>query len=199
MSPLWEPVLKANGCYTGAYVTAVDTFREVLKDTHFPPGNSVLFTSSPVGSVTINVVKDDIISEYAINVYTTKHGWLSSALLRCLYMHFMGNITRTLTIPKLDEKLLMVAATESGMRDTHENDQEEVASVLSALTLATTTYKDYAFCYCLIGLSLGCVEAIGAELGHLIVAANVNSHGDILNLTTVASVGCTILTRGMNS
>ncbi|GJU57557.1 chalcone isomerase [Tanacetum coccineum] len=68
MSLLWAPVLKANGCYIGAYVTAVDTFREVLKDKHFPPGNSILFTSSPVGSVTISVVKDDIISECAINV-----------------------------------------------------------------------------------------------------------------------------------
>ncbi|GJT06691.1 RNA-directed DNA polymerase, eukaryota [Tanacetum coccineum] len=40
-------------------------------------------------------------------------------------------------------------------------------------------------------------EAIGAKLGHLIVAANVNSHDDILNLSTVASIGCTVLTRGM--
>nr|GEX55529.1 serine carboxypeptidase-like 13 [Tanacetum cinerariifolium] len=35
-------------CYIDAYVTTVDTFREDLKDKHFPPGNSVLFTLSPV-------------------------------------------------------------------------------------------------------------------------------------------------------
>ncbi|GJU15252.1 time for coffee-like protein isoform X1 [Tanacetum coccineum] len=31
-------------------------------------------------------------------------------------------------------------------------------------------------------------EAIGAKLEHLIVAANINSHGDMLNLSIVASI-----------
>ncbi|GJT64222.1 hypothetical protein Tco_1015702 [Tanacetum coccineum] len=45
--------------------------------------------------------------------------------------------------------------------------------------------------YELASLSI-CVEpakAIGAKIGHLIVAANVNSHGDILNLSIVSSTG----------
>ncbi|GJR97141.1 Rho GDP-dissociation inhibitor 1-like protein [Tanacetum coccineum] len=45
MSRLWAPALKANGCYIDAYVPAVDKFREILKDTHFPPGDSILFKS----------------------------------------------------------------------------------------------------------------------------------------------------------
>lgn len=57
ISQLWAPVLKANGCYTDAYVTAVDKFHEVLKDEHFPPGNSILFTSSPVGSVKVSTIR----------------------------------------------------------------------------------------------------------------------------------------------
>ncbi|PWA68104.1 Chalcone--flavonone isomerase [Artemisia annua] len=68
ISQLWAPVLKANGCYTDAYVTAVDKFREILKDEHFPPGNSILFTSSPVGSLKLNLAKDGIIAEDAIMV-----------------------------------------------------------------------------------------------------------------------------------
>nr|GEU65845.1 chalcone isomerase [Tanacetum cinerariifolium] len=51
MSQLCAAVLKANGCYIDAYVPAVDKFREILKDTYFPPGDSILFTSEILSKI----------------------------------------------------------------------------------------------------------------------------------------------------
>ncbi|PWA47193.1 chalcone isomerase [Artemisia annua] len=69
ISQLWVEILKANGTYTDADVTNIVKFLNALKDESFAPGASILFTSSPAGSVTVNLVKDGIISEAAIVVF----------------------------------------------------------------------------------------------------------------------------------
>ncbi|PWA38106.1 Chalcone--flavonone isomerase [Artemisia annua] len=62
ISQLWVGILKANGTYSDADVTNIVKFLDALKDESFAPGASILFTSSPAGSVTVNLVKDGIIS-----------------------------------------------------------------------------------------------------------------------------------------
>nr|GEW10553.1 chalcone isomerase [Tanacetum cinerariifolium] len=52
-----------------ADAATIDKFLEALKDVSFAPGASVLFTSPPAGSVTVNLGKDGIISEAAIVVF----------------------------------------------------------------------------------------------------------------------------------
>lgn len=44
---------KALGIYTEAEEKAIEKFVEVFKDETFPPGASILFTQSPLGSLTV--------------------------------------------------------------------------------------------------------------------------------------------------
>nr|GEZ93259.1 chalcone isomerase [Tanacetum cinerariifolium] len=69
ISQLWVAILKENGTYVDADAATIDKFLEAFKDEIFTPGASVLFTSSPAGSVTVNLVKDGTISEAAIVVF----------------------------------------------------------------------------------------------------------------------------------
>nr|GEZ93320.1 chalcone isomerase [Tanacetum cinerariifolium] len=69
ISQLWVAILKENRTYADADAATINKFLEALKDEIFSPGASVLFTSSPAGSVTVNLVKDGTISEAAIVVF----------------------------------------------------------------------------------------------------------------------------------
>ncbi|GJR00405.1 chalcone isomerase [Tanacetum coccineum] len=69
ISQLWVGIRKENGTYADADAATIDKFLEALKDESFAPGASILFTSSPAGSVTVNLVKDGTISEAAIVVF----------------------------------------------------------------------------------------------------------------------------------
>lgn len=46
---------KGVGTYTDDEANAVEQFLEVFKDETFPPGASILFTQSPLGSLTVSV------------------------------------------------------------------------------------------------------------------------------------------------
>ncbi|KAF6164349.1 hypothetical protein GIB67_037506 [Kingdonia uniflora] len=56
-------IWKAMGIYTDAEAKAVEKFIEVFKDETFPPGSSILFTQSPLGTLTIGFSKDGSIPE----------------------------------------------------------------------------------------------------------------------------------------
>uniref|UniRef100_A0AAU8HMI8 Chalcone-flavonone isomerase family protein n=2 Tax=Silybum marianum TaxID=92921 RepID=A0AAU8HMI8_SILMA len=58
-------IWKAQGTYTDADTTTIEKFLEVFKDENFLPGSSILFTTSPNGSLTISFSKDGIIPEAA--------------------------------------------------------------------------------------------------------------------------------------
>lgn len=45
---------KAIGIYTDDEAKAVEKFLETFKDEKFPPGHSILFTQSPLGSLTVS-------------------------------------------------------------------------------------------------------------------------------------------------
>ncbi|KAI3761841.1 hypothetical protein L1987_52263 [Smallanthus sonchifolius] len=55
----WESL----GIYTEADAEIIDKFLEIFKDQNFLPGSSILFTISPVGSLTISFSKDGSIPE----------------------------------------------------------------------------------------------------------------------------------------
>ncbi|GFZ14850.1 chalcone-flavanone isomerase family protein [Actinidia rufa] len=73
---------KAVGIYTDAEAKAVKKFIEVFKDETFPPGASILFTQSPLGSLTISFSKDGSIPETGNAVIENKH--LSEAVLESI-------------------------------------------------------------------------------------------------------------------
>nr|Q8LKP9.1 RecName: Full=Chalcone--flavanone isomerase; Short=Chalcone isomerase [Saussurea medusa]AAM48130.1 chalcone isomerase [Saussurea medusa] len=58
-------VWKAQGTYTDADTATIEKFLEVFKDENFLPGSSILFTTSPTGSLTISFSKDGNIPEAA--------------------------------------------------------------------------------------------------------------------------------------
>lgn len=49
---------KAQGTYTDADATTLDKFLEVFKEENFPPGSSICFTTSAVGSLTVCSILD---------------------------------------------------------------------------------------------------------------------------------------------
>ncbi|CAI9091524.1 OLC1v1026580C1 [Oldenlandia corymbosa var. corymbosa] len=59
---------KAIGIYSDAEAKAIEKFLEVFKDESFPPGASILFTQSPLGSLTISFSKDGVIPEVGHSV-----------------------------------------------------------------------------------------------------------------------------------
>lgn len=44
---------KEIGAYTDAETKALDQFREAFETESFPPGTSILFTQSPLGTLTV--------------------------------------------------------------------------------------------------------------------------------------------------
>ncbi|GAB2222768.1 hypothetical protein Droror1_Dr00016894 [Drosera rotundifolia] len=75
-------IWKAIGIYTDAEAKAVEKFIEVFKDENFPPGNSILFTQSPLGSLTIAFDKHDSTPEVGAAVIENKH--LTEAVLESI-------------------------------------------------------------------------------------------------------------------
>ncbi|KAF8397571.1 hypothetical protein HHK36_016491 [Tetracentron sinense] len=73
---------KAVGIYTEAEAKAVEKFIEVFKDENFPPGNSILFTQSPLGSLTIGFSKHGSLPEVGNAVIENKQ--LSEAILESI-------------------------------------------------------------------------------------------------------------------
>ncbi|KAJ0833578.1 putative chalcone isomerase [Helianthus annuus] len=56
-------IWKSQGSYTEADAKTIDKFLEIFKDQNFPPGSSILFTISLLGSLTITFSKDGSIPE----------------------------------------------------------------------------------------------------------------------------------------
>ncbi|KAL9992841.1 putative chalcone isomerase [Helianthus debilis subsp. tardiflorus] len=56
-------IWKSLGSYTEADAKTIDKFLEIFKNQNFPPGSSILFTFSLVGSLTISFSKDGCIPE----------------------------------------------------------------------------------------------------------------------------------------
>lgn len=54
VSEMCVGVWKAHGTYTDADGATLDKFLEIFKDENFPPGSSILFTTSAVGSLTVS-------------------------------------------------------------------------------------------------------------------------------------------------
>ncbi|GMP68734.1 hypothetical protein CsSME_00028253 [Camellia sinensis var. sinensis] len=73
---------KAVGTYTDAEAKAIEKFIEVFKDETFPPGGSILFTQSPLGSLTIAFSKDSSLPETGTAVIENKQ--LSEAVLESI-------------------------------------------------------------------------------------------------------------------
>nr|UXM19715.1 chalcone isomerase [Hydrangea macrophylla] len=73
---------KAVGTYTDAEGKAIEKFIEVFKDETFPHGASILFTQSPLGSLTIAFSKDGSLPEEGVTVIENKQ--LSEAVLESI-------------------------------------------------------------------------------------------------------------------
>nr|AHI86005.1 chalcone isomerase [Olea europaea]AHI86006.1 chalcone isomerase [Olea europaea] len=73
---------KAKGTYTDAESKAIEKFLEVFKNETFPPGSSILFTQSPLGSLTISFSKGDSLPESGVAVIENK--LLSEAVLQSI-------------------------------------------------------------------------------------------------------------------
>ncbi|CAO2835963.1 unnamed protein product [Amaranthus hypochondriacus] len=73
---------KAIGIYSDEEAKAVDKFIETFKNENFPPGHSILFTHSPLGSLTIGFSKHDSIPEAGNVVIKNKN--LSEAILESI-------------------------------------------------------------------------------------------------------------------
>ncbi|XP_043701434.1 chalcone--flavanone isomerase-like isoform X3 [Telopea speciosissima] len=75
---------KAVGIYTDAEAKAVEKFTVAFKDETFPPGSSILFTLSPLGSLTIafSKLKDGAIPEVGSVVIENKQ--LAEAVLESI-------------------------------------------------------------------------------------------------------------------
>ncbi|KAF7154782.1 hypothetical protein RHSIM_Rhsim01G0013100 [Rhododendron simsii] len=73
---------KGVGTYTDAEAKAIEQFLEVFKDETFPPGASILFTQSPLGSLTIGFSKDGLLPEKGKVVIENKQ--LSEAVLESI-------------------------------------------------------------------------------------------------------------------
>lgn len=63
---------KSVGIYTEEEGKAVDKFCEVFKEEKFPPGHSILFTQSPLGSLTITFSKHDSVPDVGQAVIENK-------------------------------------------------------------------------------------------------------------------------------
>ncbi|KAL0340105.1 UNVERIFIED_CONTAM: Chalcone--flavonone isomerase [Sesamum radiatum] len=73
---------KAVGKYTDAQSEATKKFLQVFRNETFPPGASILFTQSPLGSLTISFSKDGSIPEHGTAVIENKQ--LSEAVLESI-------------------------------------------------------------------------------------------------------------------
>ncbi|KAK4407043.1 Chalcone--flavonone isomerase [Sesamum angolense] len=73
---------KAVGKYTDAESEATKKFLQVFRNETFPPGASILFTQSPLGSLTISFSKDGSITEHGNAVIENKQ--LSEAVLESI-------------------------------------------------------------------------------------------------------------------
>ncbi|KAL2535322.1 Chalcone--flavonone isomerase 1 [Forsythia ovata] len=73
---------KAIGTYTDAESIAIEKFVKVFKNETFPPGSSILFTQSPLGSLTISFSKGDSLPESGNAVIDNKQ--LSEAVLQSI-------------------------------------------------------------------------------------------------------------------
>nr|P11651.1 RecName: Full=Chalcone--flavanone isomerase B; Short=CHI-B; Short=Chalcone isomerase B [Petunia x hybrida]CAA32730.1 chalcone isomerase [Petunia x hybrida]prf//1807331B chalcone flavanone isomerase [Petunia x hybrida] len=73
---------KATGTYSDAGSRAIEKFLNVVKSETFLPGASILFTQSPLGSLTISFTKDDSISEAGNAVIENKQ--FSEAVLETI-------------------------------------------------------------------------------------------------------------------
>ncbi|XP_010669790.2 chalcone--flavanone isomerase [Beta vulgaris subsp. vulgaris] len=73
---------KAIGAYTDNEAKAVEKFLEAFKNEKFPAGHSILFTQSPLGSLTIGFCKHDLIPEAGNVVIENKN--LSEAVLESI-------------------------------------------------------------------------------------------------------------------
>ncbi|CDP00020.1 unnamed protein product [Coffea canephora] len=73
---------KAVGIYTDAEGKAIEMFLDIFQNESFPPGASILFTQSPLGSLTISFSKDSSIPEVSNAVVENK--LLSEAVLESI-------------------------------------------------------------------------------------------------------------------
>ncbi|GAB2276677.1 hypothetical protein Dimus_011393 [Dionaea muscipula] len=73
---------KSVGIYTEAEAKAVEKFVQVFEHETFPPGSSILFTQSPLGSVTVAFSKHDSTPKDGAAVIENKH--LSEAVLESI-------------------------------------------------------------------------------------------------------------------
>lgn len=73
---------KAIGIYTEEEGKAAEKFCEIFKEEKFPPGHSILFTQSPLGSLTIAFSKHDSIPEAGKAVIENKN--MSEAVLESI-------------------------------------------------------------------------------------------------------------------
>lgn len=73
---------KEIGAYTDAETKALDKFHEAFESESFPPGASILFTQSPLGTLTISFSKDDSIPE--VGTAVIEHKPLSETVLETI-------------------------------------------------------------------------------------------------------------------
>ncbi|XP_057981800.1 chalcone--flavanone isomerase-like [Malania oleifera] len=100
---------KAIESYTDAEAKAIEKFLEVFKDENFPPGSSILFTQSPLGSLTISFSKDGSIPEVANSVIENKQ--LSEAVLESIIgKHGVSPATKQSLALRIEELLKDVRA-----------------------------------------------------------------------------------------
>nr|BAO32070.1 chalcone isomerase Type1 [Antirrhinum majus] len=104
---------KSVGTYTDAESEATQKFLQVFKNETFPPGASILFTQSPLGSLTISFSKDGSLPENGKEVIENKQ--LSEAVLQSI-------IGKHGVSPEAKKSL---AARLSDLINQHENPKKE--------------------------------------------------------------------------
>ncbi|KAI7741847.1 hypothetical protein M8C21_011263 [Ambrosia artemisiifolia] len=75
-------IWKSFGTYTEVQAKTIDKFLEAFENQNFPTGSSILFTVSPVGSLTISFSKDGSIPE--VGNVVIEEGKLGEAILESM-------------------------------------------------------------------------------------------------------------------
>ncbi|KAI7745429.1 hypothetical protein M8C21_021000 [Ambrosia artemisiifolia] len=75
-------IWKSFGTYTEVQAKTINKFLEAFENQNFPPGSSIFFTVSPVGSLTISFSKDGSIPE--VGNVVIEEGKLGEAILESM-------------------------------------------------------------------------------------------------------------------
>ncbi|XP_047330874.1 chalcone--flavanone isomerase [Impatiens glandulifera] len=115
---------KSIGTYTDAEAKAVETFIDIFKSETFPPGASILFTQSPLGTLTISFSKDGSISE--VGNVTIENKQLSEAILESMIGKHGVSPAAKKSLAETFSELFKVEEVKPSVENGHSKEVEEV-------------------------------------------------------------------------